>query len=350
MGHNHIVGCLLGTALGDSIGLPYEGLSRQRSGRLLGPPDRHRFFFGKGMVSDDTEHTCLVAQSLIASGGDVEVFRQSLSWQLRFWFASIPAGIGMATARAIIRLWFGVSPLQSGVFSAGNGPAMRAAIIGAAIDDRKRMAELIRASSRMTHTDPKAEFGAQAVALAAHMTRSQEGVTSAEFLNELRATLGDAGNELVTLIADVASSVANTQSTQSFAESLGLSQGVTGYVYHSVPVAIHAWLTNPGDIRRAIMSVVECGGDTDTTAAIVGGIIGTGVGDRGLPSDWLSGLSEWPCSVVWMKRLGIQLHQTLSTNSASRPVKRSAWAIVPRNLFFLMIVLAHGFRRLFPPY
>ncbi|HIF05444.1 MAG TPA: ADP-ribosylglycohydrolase family protein [Gemmatimonadetes bacterium] len=59
---------MLGTAVGDSIGLPYEGLSRGRAEKLLGPPDRHRFFFGRGMVSDDTEHTCMVAQSLIRSG------------------------------------------------------------------------------------------------------------------------------------------------------------------------------------------------------------------------------------------------------------------------------------------
>ncbi len=56
MAKAHIVGSLLGTAIGDSIGLPYEGLSRRRAKRLLGPPDRHRFLFGRGMVSDDTEH------------------------------------------------------------------------------------------------------------------------------------------------------------------------------------------------------------------------------------------------------------------------------------------------------
>ena len=40
------LGSILGTAIGDSIGLPYEGLSRRRAERLLGPADRHRFFSG----------------------------------------------------------------------------------------------------------------------------------------------------------------------------------------------------------------------------------------------------------------------------------------------------------------
>jgi ADP-ribosylglycohydrolase len=46
MAETHIVGCILGTAVGDAIGLPYEGLSRRRAAKLLGQPDRHRFFYG----------------------------------------------------------------------------------------------------------------------------------------------------------------------------------------------------------------------------------------------------------------------------------------------------------------
>jgi len=58
-----IIGCILGTAVGDALGLPYEGVAPRRAKRLLGPPDRYRFLFGHGMISDDTEHTCMVAMS-----------------------------------------------------------------------------------------------------------------------------------------------------------------------------------------------------------------------------------------------------------------------------------------------
>ncbi|MGB7325235.1 MAG: ADP-ribosylglycohydrolase family protein, partial [Rubripirellula sp.] len=60
MNHDAIIGCILGTAVGDALGLPYEGVSAKRAPRLLGPPDRNRFFLGRGMISDDTEHTCMV--------------------------------------------------------------------------------------------------------------------------------------------------------------------------------------------------------------------------------------------------------------------------------------------------
>lgn len=117
------------------------------------------------MVSDDTEHTCMVAQALIVSGGDIRLFSRSLAWRLRFWLLGLPAGIGLATLRALVKLWLGFPASRSGVFSAGNGPAMRAAIIGAAFGGRpERMRGLARTSTRLTHTDPKAERGA----LAAH--------------------------------------------------------------------------------------------------------------------------------------------------------------------------------------
>ena len=78
-----IVGCLLGTAVGDALGLPYEGVSRRRLNRLLGSPDRHRFMLGRGMVSDDTEHTCIVAQSLITSNFDIDIFTKDFARRLR---------------------------------------------------------------------------------------------------------------------------------------------------------------------------------------------------------------------------------------------------------------------------
>ena len=186
MAQNHVVGSLLGTAVGDAMGLPYEGLSRRRAAKLLGLPDRHRLLLGRGMISDDTEHACMVAQAMIASGGDPVTFQRKLAWRLQFWLLGLPAGIGFATLRSILRLWIGIAPKRSGVFSAGNGPAMRAPLLGAVIDDPGRLQEFVQASSRITHTDPKAEFGAYAVALAAQMARQNKIVSGETFLNRLR--------------------------------------------------------------------------------------------------------------------------------------------------------------------
>src|SRR5690349_21320078 len=171
-----VVGCILGTAVGDAFGLACEGLSRRRQARLFPQLSGYGLLpFGKGLCSDDTEHTCMLAQSLIRTARHADIdaqasaFASDLGWRLRFWLLGLPAGIGLATLRAILKLWMGFPPRLSGVFSAGNGPAMRVALLGVCHgNDLPRMRALVRAATRITHTDPKAEHGALAVALAAH--------------------------------------------------------------------------------------------------------------------------------------------------------------------------------------
>jgi ADP-ribosylglycohydrolase len=351
MSSSPIIGCLLGTAVGDALGLPYEGMSRQRGARLLGAPDRHRFLLGRGMVSDDTEHTCMVAQALIASAGDPDRFAHRLARRLRWWLLGLPAGIGRATLRACIKLWLGFSPRHSGVYSAGNGPAMRSAILGAAIADLPRLCELVRISARITHTDPRGERGALAVALAAHLARSQPAVEGALYLSSLRALLpGPSDDELLGLLERVVQSVAAGRSLDSFALAQGWKKGVSGYVCHTVPAAIHAWLSYPRDFQAGVTAVIRCGGDTDSTAAIVGGIIGAAVGKDGIPAGWLDRLCEWPRTVAWMEHLGTTLEQALALGQPARPPRLSAAGLLARNGVFLLAVLGHVARRCLPPY
>jgi len=340
---NALVGCLLGTAVGDALGLPYENLSPRRAARLLGPPDRHRFLLGRGMVSDDTEHTCMVAQALAAAGGEQYAFARDLARRLRWWLVGLPAGVGFATLRAILKLWLGWSPATSGVFSAGNGPAMRGAILGAAVADRDRLRQLVRASTRLTHTDPKAEHGAFAVALAARLVCERPDLDGPTYLAELRGELANAAPLLAWIEKAVASAAAG-ETTAAFAASQGWQRGVSGYVYHTVPVALHAWLRHPRDYAAAVSGVILAGGDTDTTAAITGGIVGTAVGRDGIPPAWLDRLAEWPRTVGWMERLAVALAD------GAEPPRLSGLATLGRNAVFFLVVVGHVLRRLLPPY
>lgn len=159
--YQHLLGCLMGTALGDAVGLRREGLSRQRAKRMF---DNRQFkpdlFLGRGFCSDDTEHTQMVARALILSERNPRKFELAFGRQLRWWLLTIPAGIGLATLRACIKLTVGLDPTRSGVFSAGNGPAMRSAIIGVWAKSEAELQNLVRGSTQLTHTDPKAEEGA----------------------------------------------------------------------------------------------------------------------------------------------------------------------------------------------
>jgi ADP-ribosylglycohydrolase len=345
-----IAGVLLGTAVGDALGLPYEGLSPRRARRLFGPPPLgHRFLFGRGMVSDDTEHAVLVGRALLEAPGGEGNFARALARGLRWWIAGIPAGVGLATLRASLKLWAGFSPSRSGVWSAGNGPAMRSALLGACLgDDPERLRAYVRASTRLTHTDPRAERGAFLVALAANARPDANS-----FLAGARKSLPDADAELTGLLLRVEESLARGATPAEFAGSLGLHRGVTGYVYHTVPVCLYSWLRYPGDFRRAVEEVILLGGDADTTGAIVGAVVGSSVGPAAIPEEWLVGVRDWPWSVAWLRELAERLARRFPASGTSpdvAPPPYSRPGRLLRNALFAAVVLAHGFRRLAPPY
>jgi ADP-ribosylglycohydrolase len=337
--------------VGDALGLCFENLPPRRHG-IFGAPDAYHFFFGKGMVSDDTEHACMLAQSLIASAGDPETFARELAWKFRFWLLGLPAGIGYATLRSVLKLWLGFSAKKSGVFSAGNGPAMRIPLIGVCygFDDNK-MRELVRCATRITHTDPKAEFGALSVALAAYMASQDPPVFPQIYYERLKDILsGEGSGEFLERIKQAVISAEKGQSTASFVSEIALEKGIGGYMYHTVPPVIHCWLTHQDDFETGVKEIIRCGGDTDTTAAILGAIIGASVGTDRIPGQWLDGLWEWPRTKEWMIRLGNQLADVCESGSPQHPISLPFWGIALRNLVFILIVLLHGLRRLFPPY
>lgn len=348
----HTTGCLIGTAIGDALGLPYEGLTAARASRMLGSPDRFRFLFGRGMMSDDTEHSCMIAESLIESGFELQQFEASFAKRLRWWLLGAPAGTGLATLRACIRLVLGVSSDCSGVFSAGNGPAMRSAILGAAVEDPIKLRQLVHCSTRITHTDPRAEAGALIVAAAARISTRAELPTADtlfQFLKELNFDFHDGAESLFELIRAAATSVDRRETTATFATSIGAKGFVSGFVNQTVPVAIHAWLSYPDDWERAVQTVICCGGDADTTAAITGGIVGCRVGVDGIPSSLLRRFVDWPRSLKWLEHLGHALAGPCD-KSPHTVIRAGFLALLLRNVAFVPTVLFHGFRRLLPPF
>ena len=346
--HQRLAGLLLGTAVGDALGLPAEGLSRNRIARRWHADWQHRFVFGHGMCSDDTEHTFFVAQALLSHPNDPAAFQRCLAWKLRLWLLGVPAGIGLATLRAILKLWLGFPVSRSRVYSAGNGPAMRSAIIGAYFyDNLRRRKEFVSASCRLTHTDPKAETAAHAVAEAAACAVHQKEMPTQWSCRLSELAKGEEWNRVCRNLQDA---LAKRMSVAGFAEMLGLHDGVSGYAYHSVPVALYAWLKSPNNFREALASALDCGGDTDTVGAIVGALAGVSAGIGSIPTEWLDRICEWPRSTKVLNEIAERLASQKTGETALGPVKYCWPGLVPRNLAFLLIVLAHGLRRLVPPY
>jgi ADP-ribosylglycohydrolase len=347
-------GLMLGTAVGDALGLPAEGISRRRARKMFRGRWRHRFLPGVGMLSDDTEHTVFVAQSLLAHPDSAGRFLRRLAWCLRLWLVTLPAGVGFATLRSILLLWAGMPPGRSGVYSAGNGPAMRAAPLGAFLaNSTSDLDDYLAASTRITHSDPKALTGVKAVAyLAGWIVR--EELSERPSIEALLAVLRGAGDgddgEWREILDHLERALADELSVEGFADVLGLGDGVSGYIYHTVPVAVYAWHRHFGDFERTVSEVLDRGGDTDTAGAVAGALAGAVVGESGIPADWLNGIIDWPRGTRVLRSIADRLADAESSGQTTRPVRYFWPGIVPRNLFFLIVVLAHGFRRLAPPY
>jgi ADP-ribosylglycohydrolase len=225
---------------------------------------------------------------------------------------------------------------------------MRSPILGAAITDREQLRAWVKISTRLTHTDPKAEQGAWVIALATRLVCEQTTVTPQQFLTEIEKSFSPETPELVTLLHQTVASVEKGESTLAFAQSLGLERGITGYMLHTVPMVIHAWLAHPTDYPEAIQSLIECGGDSDSTAAIAGGILGASLGEAAIPEQWLTHLAEWPRTTDWIGQLAEQLALAIETGQRLKSLSLPWLAIILRNLWFLLVVLSHGFRRLIP--
>jgi ADP-ribosylglycohydrolase len=308
-------------------------------------PERFYFLGKKGSTSDDYDHACMTVEAICASGGVVDLFARELACRIKVWAACIPGGIGLATLKSSIKLWCGVDPKKSGVFSAGNGPAMRSHIIGACIDDPQQMVNFVRASTIITHSDPKAFAGALVIALASRYSATSDKVEAAAFLDQVTRLVQAHGCDsgLIPSINDAVQSIGRGEATQEFALRYG-RHGVSGYIYHTVPVVIHAWLSHPEDLMSALRAVIACGGDTDTTGSIVGGIVGARVGLNAIPKPLVDGIILWPRGVLRSVLLASKLQQ------GKYESRVPAWQYLLRNAWFNSVVLLHGLRRLGPPY
>ncbi len=293
---------LLGTAVGDSIGLPFENMPRKVTSKI--EIWRPSFWFSKSVLSDDTEHAFLVSLALSKHSKDAVAFSNCLRGLLIRWFWSLPPGIGLGTGRSILKLTFGG---QQGIASAGNGAAMRAPIIGCffAHDEMQRLA-FVEKSTLLTHTDRRALIGAHSAALAASMVCRNIRPKNLDMFSAFgRGTAYE--DEWQHLIQAVEKGLEDALDVWDFCLSIGIEKGVTGYIFETMPVVLFTWLRYP-DNEEALVRIWQCGGDTDSTGAILGGIIYACQASP--PKRWLEPIVDLPLSVKKLSLAGDSLDGT----------------------------------------
>ncbi|MEZ5304767.1 MAG: ADP-ribosylglycohydrolase family protein [Verrucomicrobiales bacterium] len=253
----------------------------------------------------------------------------------------------MATARAILRLCrFPALAGRRRVFPAATDRrcGARSSAYFFRSDTSSRRA-FTRASAELTHTDPRAVEAAlvvaEAASLAANRTPTAQALPALEAFAESR--------EMQARFKALRASLDEQQSVEEFAIAIGCGDQVSGFAPNSAALALYAWLRHRGDFASAIAEVVRAGGDTDTGAAIAGGICGAEVGAPGIPHAWVERIADWPLSVGALRDLAERLSMEVGGRKSSFGDLRF-FAAPMRNLLFLAIILFHGFRRLLPPY
>jgi ADP-ribosyl-[dinitrogen reductase] hydrolase len=274
------VGTLLGLACGDVLGGPLEFLKRDVIAARF-PSGVSEFIGGgwldlhPGEVTDDTQQALILAESLTASGLDLD----RLAAGLIAWFRSNPKDIGNTTRIALESLAAGTAPLEAGAVAlaarggeaaAANGAVMRCAPV--ALRFRGNPNRLISASldsARVTHAEARASWGTVAVNQAiAHLL---DGGTIADA--PAAAVVGIPNNEVIEVVRDAAGRQRNEVRSGGFVlETIGAS----------------FWsLLNAGDAREAIESAVALGDDADSTGAVTGALAGAAYGVSALPTIWV---------------------------------------------------------------
>ncbi|MFU8875178.1 ADP-ribosylglycohydrolase family protein [Micromonospora sp. SL4-19] len=284
---------LAGLSVGDALGAQFFVPGRPTA------PWRDDLPPGPWAWSDDTEMACSVV-AVLTESGEIDRDRLASTFADRY----DPArryGAGAVELLELIRAgtpWpVAAASAFDGQGSCGNGAAMRVAPLGAwYADSIRRAADQARASAEVTHAHPEGIAGAVAVAVAASLAaraRLDGGRPDpARLLGAVAGAL-DPGGELHLGVRRAAALLGHPAGA--VADALGNGSRVTAQ--DTVPFTLWVAATHLDDYPAAIRVCVEAGGDVDTTAAIVGGVVAayTGVGTPGgVPDGWLAAREPLP--------------------------------------------------------
>lgn len=278
------VGSVLGLAVGDALGAPFEF---RRARELPSPIPAFELpwnGYPPGTWTDDTAMARNLWNSLVEAGGELDaadVLRRHLEW-----LATGPPDVGNLTRRVLSWAGEGVpDPARRYVLergpevSAGNGSVMYCAPLGVAYAHRPdQLASAAPELSALTHWDERCRTACLAVTLAtAALVRGEPGEKAVRAA--LTAVLEREGGEELEYLVGAA----------------GIERPIDGpdqgFAFFTTGVALRMAGEERG-FEDGLRAVVALGGDTDTNAAVAGALLGAMHGADAIPSSWLAVLAE----------------------------------------------------------
>ncbi|MGB3772466.1 MAG: ADP-ribosylglycohydrolase family protein [Rhodococcus sp. (in: high G+C Gram-positive bacteria)] len=271
---DRVEGVLLGTAAGDALGAGYE-FGYPSAETTIGMIGGGMFDWAPGEWTDDTSMAICVARGL-ADGRGLDGIAENFA----AWFDTRPADIGVQTQKVLssrVRSAEQMTEVAARIpgRTGGNGSLMRTAPVALSfLDDPTAGAAAAMGISALTHSDPQAGDACRLWS---------EGIRYAVLHGNYDAIREGAGDWTPLLDA------AESGTPSDFAKN--------GWVVHALQTAWWAISTteeNEDQLPAALEKCVRAGGDTDTTAAIAGGLLGARWGASAIPNGWTSMLHGYP--------------------------------------------------------
>ncbi len=280
-------GAIWGHLIGDALGVPYEFRTADQITDVewRGGGAHHQ---PAGTWSDDGALMLALLDSLLEVGFDPDdQARRSLGWFDDGQYApgALVFDSGSATRTAMDAIRSGTPALDagpSGERDCGNGSLMRIlplALVERTVTD-ERLVEMAHLASRVTHGQPRCQVACALYSLVTRRLLAGD--------RERAAVLGDARSGLRKIYVDAGLS-AHLRALDELEAWTGRSG--RGFVLDSFWSAWDAF-AGAESYRDAVIRAVRYGQDTDTTAAIAGGLAGAYLGIDDIPADWRAGLRE----------------------------------------------------------
>ena len=228
---------MLGAIIGDMVGSPYEFHPWQ------GAAEAFPLFSPCSRFTDDTVMTVAVARGLMQAYGQEQACREAfIDAMHEYGRAYSRAGYGQRFFRWI------VTGSREPYNSFGNGSAMRVSPVGWACDSLEETERYAALSASVTHDHPEGIKGAEATTVAIFMARSGHSI------KEIRAVIDREYYPMDFTLDEIRPSYRFNESCQG-----------------TVPQALMAFFESTG-FEDAIRNAISIGGDSDTLAAITGGV------------------------------------------------------------------------------
>ena len=298
-------GVLLGQACGDALGVPYEFATPPGPGELAVMSGGGLGDYSPGEWSDDTQMAACIAQ-VAAVGLDLtdEAALDGVAAGFLRWRREGATDIGIQT-RQVLGAADGPRPgaaarlrTAAGDYaarnprSAGNGALMRTAVVGlTALGDRDRTAASARAVAGLTHADPLAGDSAVLWSEAVRVAVVERRLDLAGGLDLLPAERRD---QWTAWIAEAEHQDPGTFRPNGFTVT-ALQAAWSVITQTPVPEDAPHRASYPClHLQHALHAAVRIGDDTDTVAAIAGGLLGAYWGQSAVPLTWVRRVHGWP--------------------------------------------------------